>query len=134
MGMPPPHLEHLVANFFEDFIGMIVRGPRLISQTINSLRLITLHPLVAGLPAYAVASAQLRETILLILVLLNEFESFFHHACLFPSHDSLDESLGLKVITRSRESYKKRGEAACFSMLLRPVTIGYSLKIGRAHV
>jgi hypothetical protein len=47
MGMPPPHLEHLVAKFFEDFIGMIVRGARLISQTVNSLRPITIHPLVA---------------------------------------------------------------------------------------
>jgi hypothetical protein len=92
MGMPPPHIQHLVGNFLEDFIGMIIRGPRRISQTVKSLCPVTLHPLVAGLPAYAVASAQLREALLLILVLLYEFESFFHHACLFPPHDSLDES------------------------------------------
>ena len=34
----------------------------------------------------------------LIEILLNKFESFFHSECLFPSHSSLDEPMGPKVL------------------------------------
>src|SRR5207237_1355249 len=71
-----------------NLIRMTIRRPRPIPQPFRPFQPIALHPLVAGLPAYPVAPAQFRHAPFLVLKLLDKFESLFHCACLFPSHNS----------------------------------------------
>src|SRR5581483_12362109 len=62
---------------------------RTILKSLDSIRLISLQPLVPRPTADLEAPADLGHAPFLALALFNELQSLFHHCLLLPSHTSL---------------------------------------------